>query len=990
MRAFRLVGTLVVVWAAFQVGLAAEPKDLVVIPQSAQEALIAKAIPVTFKASAFFLAEWTAAEQEAMRDAGIPFDVILRDVEPDLEMYLFELHDGEDPPLSWRPIFRQGRNVIVVLSDEEAEKWSLQGQHPVRLWHEARGWGKESQKQLLVPYDCTFKPLISDLLGKATQAQWTDWIEKLSGVETVQIDGNTYQIDTRFTATMFSGATNAKGYDFVRQQAQAWKFSGGNLEEDPFSTGPGGKNLVLTIPGQNSTSQVLLTAHLDSIWQVGNSSLNAPGANDNGTGAATLLEAARLLRQYRFDRTIKIIFWTGEEQGLFGSAAYTVDHAMGSILGVLNLDMFGWDLNGDRCFEIHNGTMQGSVDIGSCFSNSIGTYGLNLSRDFLTSSATNRSDHASFWSAGVPAIEIAENFFSNGTCPQPAPPTPQNECVCPGVEANPNYHTNNDKLATNMHPSYAHSIAKAGLATIAAMAVPIQACFTSTPAISAVGGTNQVEVSWAAVPGASAYRVYRAGNGCGGNFVALGETAATSYVDPLAVAGTYAYKIEAVTADGQCFSAESNCVAASPTVYHATTTAAAYTDTCPTGGPGNGDGYLDPGEVVTMPVTLQNDGNTSLSAITGTLSSPTAGVAVLDPTATWPDLAPSTSAQTDPDHFRFQLGQAMTCGSDLALNVQATAAEGSWNGAYAKKVGQLLPGNATVLNESFSGGIPATWTVVDGLTGGGTSATWTTANPGSRTLVSPIASPAAIVDSDRAGSGVSQDEQLITPVLDLSGAVTVILQFDQHFNFYESGQIEKGDVDVRSSLTGNAWVNVFRNQGADSANPDHRTINLTAQAAGAANVQIRFHYYDATFEWWWIVDNVRVDITSPAGCLMNPCAAAAVAKPVAQMTASRVDDTTLDVDWVATCASTDHELLYGDLATVASYALAGSVCGVGTTGSTTWSGVPAGDLWFLVTGVDGAGTEASWGSDSAGNPRNGAGASGECGNSIRNNAASCP
>ena len=73
--------------------LAASPRDLVVIPQSAQDTLTARGIPVTLKASSFFLAEWDETEQGKMRVAGIPFDVILRDVTPDQELFLFELHE---------------------------------------------------------------------------------------------------------------------------------------------------------------------------------------------------------------------------------------------------------------------------------------------------------------------------------------------------------------------------------------------------------------------------------------------------------------------------------------------------------------------------------------------------------------------------------------------------------------------------------------------------------------------------------------------------------------------------------------------------------------------------------------------------------------------------------------------------------------------------------------------------------------------------------
>jgi hypothetical protein len=184
---------------------------------------------------------------------------------------------------------------------------------------------------------------------------------------------------------------------------------------------------------------------------------------------------------------------------------------------------------------------------------------------------------------------------------------------------------------------------------------------------------------------------------------------------------------------------------------------------------------------------------------------------------------------------------------------------------------------------------------------------------------------------------------------------------------------------------------VLRQQGASSLNPDHKTVNITAQAAGAADVQIRFHYYQAGFEWWWQVDNVKVSAVVPATCDNAVCTGApGVVKPANALGASRVDATTVSVTWDASsCTSTDYELLYGNLASLPSYTLLGSVCGLGTSGSASWSSVPAGDLWFLVTGVDGAGTEATWGPATAGE-RNGGSASGQCGNAARNNGATCP
>ena len=650
-------------------------RDLVVIPQSAQAALIGKAIPVTFKASAFFLAEWDEAAQiQALAD-GIPFQIIRRQVDDADTFYLFELHPGEEPPGSWAPLYRSGLNVIVEMNDDEAVKWTLAGQHAVRLWHTPNGWGNAAEK---VPYDCTPKPLITEILGKTSQAQWLDWDEKISGVEPIDVGGTNYTVATRFTSALFSGAANAKAFDFLKQQVQAWNFAGARFEEDPFTSGGGGKNIIVTIPGQ-SANEVYLTAHFDSIWQTGNSSTSAPGGNDNGTGSATLFEAARILRQYRFTRTIKLIWFTGEEQGLFGSAAYVADHPTANMVGVLNLDMFGYDANNDKCFEIHAGTLPASIDVANCMNASITSYATGLTRDFLTSTATNRSDHASFWNVGVGAIEIAENYFNDA---QPG--------GCVGAEPNPFYHTNNDTIAGNMHPSYAFAIAKTALATISAMAIPLNSCFAAgvAPSISATGGINQVDVSWAAVPGAASYRVYRGMNGCGGNFVSVGTTAGTAYTDPIATPGSYAYKVEAVDPDGFCVSAESNCSNATPTVYHATPTTVTYTDFCATGGPGSGNGVVEPGESVTMQVTLKNDSNTSLTGIGGTLSSTTPGVTVNDPAAAWPDLGPGNSALTLPDHFHFQLSPSMTCGTNLDFQVQANAAQaGGFTGPYTKLVG---------------------------------------------------------------------------------------------------------------------------------------------------------------------------------------------------------------------------------------------------------------------------------------------------------------
>ncbi len=90
-----------------------------------------------------------------------------------------------------------------------------------------------------------------------------------------------------------------------------------------FSAGPAKhKNIIAEIPGTEKPDEVVIVGgHLDS-WD------GATGTTDNGTGVATTLEAARLLAKSgaKPRRTIRFILWSGEEQGLLGSAAYVKKH----------------------------------------------------------------------------------------------------------------------------------------------------------------------------------------------------------------------------------------------------------------------------------------------------------------------------------------------------------------------------------------------------------------------------------------------------------------------------------------------------------------------------------------------------------------------------------------------------------------------------------------------------------------------------------------
>jgi carboxypeptidase Q len=83
-----------------------------------------------------------------------------------------------------------------------------------------------------------------------------------------------------------------------------------------------GLNVVAELPGAGKRDElVLVGAHLDS-WHAGT------GATDNAAGCAVMLEAARILKALALplDRTVRLVLWSGEEQGLYGSRAYVKAH----------------------------------------------------------------------------------------------------------------------------------------------------------------------------------------------------------------------------------------------------------------------------------------------------------------------------------------------------------------------------------------------------------------------------------------------------------------------------------------------------------------------------------------------------------------------------------------------------------------------------------------------------------------------------------------
>ena len=105
-------------------------------------------------------------------------------------------------------------------------------------------------------------------------------------------------------------------------------------------------NAVAVLKGTDATDKrvYVVSGHLDSrVTDVMNRTSNAPGANDDGSGVAGVIEAARIMSQYKFPATIIFVAVSGEEQSLLGSGfmAAKAKKEGWNVDAMLNNDMIG-------------------------------------------------------------------------------------------------------------------------------------------------------------------------------------------------------------------------------------------------------------------------------------------------------------------------------------------------------------------------------------------------------------------------------------------------------------------------------------------------------------------------------------------------------------------------------------------------------------------------------------------------------------------------
>ena len=179
----------------------------------------------------------------------------------------------------------------------------------------------------------------------------------------------------------------------------------------------------------------------------------APGADDNASGTAAVIEAARVMSNYDFEYSIRYIAFSGEEQGLYGSEHYAqLARSQGdSILGVINGDMIAYSDIQPESVEVFAKTYNPPCEpFADFFIAAADTYTTLLTNKRITTTMVY-SDHAPFWDQGYLALCNIEDFW---------------------VE-NPYYHTPGDTIGAGYNDhAFCTEVTKAEIAALALLAVP--------------------------------------------------------------------------------------------------------------------------------------------------------------------------------------------------------------------------------------------------------------------------------------------------------------------------------------------------------------------------------------------------------------------------------------------------------------------------------------------------------------------------------------
>jgi aminopeptidase YwaD len=222
--------------------------------------------------------------------------------------------------------------------------------------------------------------------------------------------------------------------DYLRQQFTSLGLT--TVSHEFSAWGRVYENVIATTPHDrdSSAAPLILAAHYDTV-------IGSPGADDNASALAVLLDVARQVVNVRLQRPVRLIAFCLEEENLLGSRAYAahLTSTQQSILGAIVLECVGYTRDEEGSQKIPPGVPVTVPTVGNFLAviGNQGSHALTMVVEQAMKSRipvvplvvpgngellpdTRRSDHTSFWEQGFPAVMLTDTAnFRNPNYHQP-------------------------------------------------------------------------------------------------------------------------------------------------------------------------------------------------------------------------------------------------------------------------------------------------------------------------------------------------------------------------------------------------------------------------------------------------------------------------------------------------------------------------------------------------------------------------------------------
>jgi len=307
-------------------------------------------------------------------------------------------------------------------------------------------------------------PTVQSIINQTSLDSLIHFVEELSGEVQTIINGTPYTIVSRH----WNNPSNDMAANYIKQKLNSY----GLVTYDQWFSGTGRNVYGVQLGTDYPNKQYIICAHYDDMP----SGSVAPGADDNGSGTAAVLEAARIFTQYSSKFTIIYALWDEEERGLYGSAYYAQQaaNAGDSIMGVINMDMIAYDSDNDGVGEIHIRNFGNTYSLKDQMIAVNTTYNIGVTPS-VQNPGTTASDQASFWNHNYGAILLIEEYYGN--------------------DFNTYYHTTNDLLLHYNQP-YFHKMSRLTLGTVATLAEMSEIVPVELLAFTASVNSSGVQLLW--------------------------------------------------------------------------------------------------------------------------------------------------------------------------------------------------------------------------------------------------------------------------------------------------------------------------------------------------------------------------------------------------------------------------------------------------------------------------------------------------------------